>query len=178
EPALRSFEQSLAVEPSNLRARYHQGAVYRLLGRYDEAAAVLKPIVDAYPRFRQARQELGYSYYVQQRYELAREQFEALQAINPDDITANNYLSHIYAKLGLKEKAAEQARLFEDRKEDVGTEPIAQEFWSQHSAITQELAPYHVHDVATGTDGLVKQSLKLWPGTRRVQIKRPCRVCD
>ncbi|HMF90118.1 MAG TPA: multiheme c-type cytochrome, partial [Candidatus Angelobacter sp.] len=47
EPALRSFEQSLAVEPSNLRARYHQGAVYRLLGRYDEAAAVLKPIVDA-----------------------------------------------------------------------------------------------------------------------------------
>lgn len=178
EPPLRSFEQSLAVEPGNPRARYHQGAVYRLLGRYDEAAAVLKPIVNAYPRFRQARQELGYSYYVQQRYELAREQFEALQAINPDDITANNYLSHIYAKLGLKEKAAEQARLFEDRKEDVGTEPIAQEFWSQHSTITEELAPYHVHDVAIGTDKPVKQSLKQWPGAEQFQTKRSCNPCN
>ena len=80
-------------------------------------------------------------------YELAREQFEALQGINPDDITANNYLSYIYAKLGMKQKAAEQATLFADRKEDVEVEPLAQDFWSHNEDVTRELAPFHVHDL-------------------------------
>ncbi|MBZ5526070.1 MAG: redoxin domain-containing protein [Acidobacteriia bacterium] len=144
-PALQSFARALQLESGNLRARYHQGVVYRLLGRYEEAVETLRPVVQAFPRFRQARQELGYAYYVLHRYEPAREEFEALQQINPDDITANNYLSYIYDKLGMKEKAREQARLFENRKEDVGIEPVAQEFWTRHEEIIEELAPYHLH---------------------------------
>lgn len=147
EPALKELQHALAIDPANLRARYHQGAIYRLQGRFDEAIATLTPVVAAYPRFRQARQELGYSYYVQHKFKQAREQFEALQAINPDDITANYYLSYIYQQLGMKAEAAEQMRIFEHRKEDVAAEPIAQEFWSRNSDIAHELAPYHVHDL-------------------------------
>jgi tetratricopeptide (TPR) repeat protein len=148
-PALTALDQALSLDPGNLRARYHKGVIYRLLKRFDAAIDLLKPVVEAYPRFRQARQELGYSYFVTQKYELAREQFEALQAINPDDITANNYLSYIYAKLGLKEKALEQATLFADRKEDVEVEPLAQDFWSKNQSVADELAPFHVHDLPT-----------------------------
>ena len=144
---LAALDQALAIDPDNFRARYHKGVVNRLLKRFDVAIELLKPVVDAYPRFRQARQELGYAYYVTQRYQLAREQFEALQAINPDDITANNYLSYIYAKLGMKEKALEQATLFADRKEDVEVEPLAQDFWSKNESVADELAPFHVHDL-------------------------------
>lgn len=147
QPALAALDQALAIDPDNFRARYHKGVVNRLLKRFDVAIELLKPVVDAYPRFRQARQELGYAYYVTQRYQLAREQFEALQAINPDDITANNYLSYIYAKLGMKEKALEQATLFADRKEDVEVEPLAQDFWSKNESVADELAPFHVHDL-------------------------------
>jgi len=146
-PALRALEEALALDPGNLRARYHKGVIQRLLKHFDAAIGLLKPVVEAYPRFRQARQELGYAYYVSQKYQLAREQFEALQAINPDDITANNYLSYIYAKLGLKGKALEQASLFADRKEDVEVEPLAQDFWSRNESTALELAPFHVHDL-------------------------------
>ena len=153
EPALRALDQALAREPGNLRARYHKGVVYRVLKRFDEAIDLLRPVVEAYPRFRQGRQELGYCYYVTKQYDRAREQFEALQAVNPDDITANNYLSYIYDKLGLKEKAAEQARLFSDRKEDVEVEPIAQDFWSKNEVVAAELAPFHLHEVPVTPKG-------------------------
>jgi tetratricopeptide (TPR) repeat protein len=147
KPALEALDQALAHDPKNLRAQYNKAVVYRVLKRFDEAIGLMKPVVEAYPRFRQARQELGYCYYVTKQYDRAREQFEALQAINPDDITANNYLSYVYEKLGMKERAAEQRQLFVDRKEDVEVEPIAQDFWSKHSNVATELAPYHVHEV-------------------------------
>ena len=145
EPALEALDRALAADPGNLRAQFHKASILRLNGHFEEAIELLKPVTQAYPRFRQGRQELGYAYYVLHRYAEAREQFEALHSINPDDITANNYLSYIYAKLGMKEKATEQARLFEERKEDVGTEPVAQAYWSRNPGITEELAPYHVH---------------------------------
>lgn len=145
DPALRELDRALEIDPGNLRARYHKGAIYRLQNKFAAAIETLKPVVRAYPRFREARQELGYSYYVTHQFGPAREQFEALQAINPDDITANYYLSYIYQQLGLKEKAAEQIKIFESRKEDVAAEPVAQEFWSRNNDVAEELAPYHVH---------------------------------
>jgi tetratricopeptide (TPR) repeat protein len=147
EPALQALDQALAIDPENLRARYHKGVIYRVLKRFDATIELLKPVVAAYPRFRQARQELGYAYYVTGQNGLARDQFEALQAINPDDITANNYLSYIYDKLGMKQKAAEQATLFADRKEDVEVEPLAQDFWMKNGDVSSELAPFHIHDI-------------------------------
>jgi tetratricopeptide (TPR) repeat protein len=147
EPALEELKKTLEIDPANLRAQYHQGAIYRIQGRFDDAIATLRPVVAAYPRFRQARQELGYSYYVQHQFERAREQFEALQSINPDDLTANYYLSYIYNQLGMGKEAAEQIRIFENRKEDVAAEPVAQEFWGRNANIAHELAPYHVHDL-------------------------------
>jgi tetratricopeptide (TPR) repeat protein len=147
EPALQALDQALTMEPGNLRAQYHKGVIYRLLKRFDAAIELLKPVVAAYPKFRQGRQELGYAYYVTGQYSLAREQFEALQTINPDDITANNYLSYIYGKLGMKQKGAEQATLFADRKEDVEVEPLAQDFWSKNEDVTSELPPFHIHDI-------------------------------
>ena len=159
EPALQALGQALALEPGNLRALYHKGVIYRLLKRFDGAIELLKPVVAAYPRFRQGRQELGYAYYVTGQYGLAREQFEALQTINPDDITANNYLSYIYAKLGMKQKATEQATLFADRKEDVEVEPLAQDFWSKNEDVTSELPPFHIHDIPIALDPAKKQQV-------------------
>ena len=146
EPALHALDDALARDPANLRARFHEGVIRRLQKRFDAAVELLKPVVAAYPRFRQARQELGYSYFVTRQFQLAREQFEALQRINPDDVTANYYLSYIYDQLGMKDKAAEQARLFSDRKADVEVEPIALEFWEGSPDLAPELSRFHVHE--------------------------------
>ena len=147
DPALRELQKAFEIDPGNLRARYHQGAIYRIQGKFEDAIAALTPVVAAYPRFRQGRQELGYAYYVRHEFQKAREQFEALQAINPDDLTANYYLSYVYKQLGMDAEAQEQIRTFERRKEDVAAEPVAQQFWAQHSNVAHELAPYHVHEL-------------------------------
>jgi tetratricopeptide (TPR) repeat protein len=149
EPALHALDQALAIDPSNLRARFHKGVIRRLQKRFDLAVELLTPVVAAYPRFRQARQEMGYAYFVTKQFQLAREQFEALQPINPDDITANYYLSYIYDQLGMKGKAEEQARLFSDRKADVEVEPVALEFWEASRDLASELARFHVHEDAS-----------------------------
>src|SRR5689334_16677831 len=91
EPALRYLNQALEKNPASMRAVFYKGLIYRLENQFDEAIANLLPVVTAYPRFRQARQDLGYAYFLQKKYQLAREQFEALQSINPDDLSAHFY---------------------------------------------------------------------------------------
>lgn len=145
EPALWALGRGLAISPGNLRARFHRGVVYRLQNRLNSAVEDLRPVVEAYPRFRQARQELGYVYLLQRQFELAREQFEALQAINPDDLNAFNYLSFVYAQLGMRDRADQQLAYFREREEDVGVEFLAQDYWPTHGAMSNEIGLFHVH---------------------------------
>jgi hypothetical protein len=51
-------------------------------------------------------------------YEEAKEQFEALQKIDPDDLAAHYNLAVLYRRMGMKDKAAEQAALFATKQVD------------------------------------------------------------
>lgn len=145
EPALRYLNQALEKDPSSLRAVFYKGLIYRLENRLHEAIDNLQPVVKAYPRFRQARQELGYAYYLQKKHKLAREQFEALQSINPDDLSAHYYLSLIYAQLGMTKEAAHEGALYSEHKDDPGAALLALDFRYRNPVIAHENEPYHVH---------------------------------
>jgi hypothetical protein len=145
-PALKALERALQISPGNFRALYYQGLVYRLQNRLDQAIRNQQLVIAAYSRFRQARQELGYAYYLQKKYEPAREQFEALQGINPDDLTAHYYLSLIYDKLGMTQEALEQGALYAEQKDDPTVGALAQDFWRDHPEVADELEPFHVHE--------------------------------
>ena len=75
-----------------------------------------KPIADfqavlaKYPRAKDALRELGFSYYQQHDYADARDTYEKLQAIDPDDLAAHYQLAILYRRLGEKEKAAIESR--------------------------------------------------------------------
>ena len=97
---------------------------------------------------RQARQELGYIYYLQKKYEEAQTQFDALQSINPDDQTAHYYLSLICDQLGMRERAVEEGAAYSEHRDDPTVGRLAQDFWRHYPAVADELAPYHVHGVA------------------------------
>ena len=146
EPALKYLDQALAKNPKSLRAAYYKGHIYRLQNRLDEAVQCLEPVVAAYPRFRQARQELGYAYFLKKQNAPARAQFEALQAINPDDLTAHYYLSIIYASLGMKQEAAREGAIYSEHKDDPGAGLMALDFRYKHPDVNHESEPYHVHD--------------------------------
>lgn len=146
EPALRSLNRALELSPGNLRAIYYQGLIYRLQNRLEQAVKNQLLVIAVYPRLRQARQELGYAYYLQKKYEQAKEQFESLQAINPDDLTAHYYLSLTYEKLGMTKEALEQGAEYAEQKDDPTVGAMAQDFWRSHPDVAGELEPFHVHE--------------------------------
>ncbi len=145
DAALRSLAQAFKLEPHNVRARFYQALIYRAQGKLTQAIEGFKTVLAAYPRLRQARTELGSTYYQLQKFDLARAEFEALQTIDPDDLSAHYNLMLIYRRLGLKKQAAEQAAYFVDRKDDPGAAANAHDFLKNHKEISSESVPWHVH---------------------------------
>ena len=148
--ARASLEKSLALTPNNARALYYLALVERREGNCDAEIADLQEVVRQYPQSRDARRELGISFYQQHRPEEARTQFEALQAIDPDDVTAHYNLAILYGRLGMKEKAVEQAALFKTKKVDPGAPTYSLDFLRRHPEISTESVPWHVHSDITG----------------------------
>ncbi|HET9792254.1 MAG TPA: tetratricopeptide repeat protein, partial [Candidatus Angelobacter sp.] len=144
--ALQFLSKALAKDPSNMRALFYRGMICRLQNRFEQAERDLEMVAKAYPRFRQARQELGYAYYLEKKYSLARTQFEALQEINPDDLTAHYYLSLIYGQLRLPEQSAREAALYAEHKDDPGAALLGLYWRDKHPDVAHENEPYHVHD--------------------------------
>ena len=94
-----SLEKALALNPENARALYYLALVERREGHFDAEIADLQGVVQQYPQSRDARRELGISYYQQHSYEEAIQQFAALQAIDPDDVAAHYNLSVLYRRM-------------------------------------------------------------------------------
>ena len=140
-----SLEKALEVSPNNGRALYYLALVERREGHFDEELADLQRVVEQYPQARDPRRELGIAYYQRHSYDEARQQFEALQAIDPDDLAAHYNLAVLYRRLGLKEKAAEQAAMFATKQVDPGAPTYSLEFLRQHPEISNESVPWHMH---------------------------------
>jgi tetratricopeptide (TPR) repeat protein len=102
--------------------------------------------LNAFPRSRQARQELAYDYFLQGQISAARQEFEALQEINPDDLTAHYYLSIIYARLGMTEQSRKEGAAYAQNREDPTVGSVAQGLWRANPPLVNELSPYHVHE--------------------------------
>jgi Flp pilus assembly protein TadD len=143
--ARASLVRALALSPENARALYYMALVEREAGHYNEEIADLQKVVAQYPQSRDARRQLGVSYYHMERSEEAKEQFEALQAIDPDDPAAHYNLAILYSRLGMKDKAAEQAALFTTKKVDPEAPTYSFDFLKKHPEISTESVPWHLH---------------------------------
>jgi Flp pilus assembly protein TadD len=119
--------------------------VERRDGHYEAEIADLKKVVAQFPQSRDARRELGVTYYQQDMPHEAMEQFEALQAIDPDDLAAHYNLSLLYRRFGMKDKAKEQLTFFTLKKVDPGAPTYSQDFLRQHPEISNESKLWHVH---------------------------------
>lgn len=139
------LEKALALNAGNARALYYLGLVERRAGNCDPEIADFRKVVEQYPMSIDARRELGISYYQNHRYDEAREQFEALQGIEPDDLAAHYNLAVIYRRMGMKQKAAEQSALFATKQVDPGSPTYSLDFLRKHPEISIESSPWHVH---------------------------------
>ena len=104
------LEKALALKPDDARALYYLALVERRQRHSEAEIADLQEVIAQYPNSRDARRELGISYYQQHRAAEAMEQFKALQQIDPDDVAAHYNLAILYRRMGDKQQAAKKRR--------------------------------------------------------------------
>jgi tetratricopeptide (TPR) repeat protein len=107
--------------------------------------ADLEKVVAQYPESRDARRELGISYYQQHRPDEAIAQFKALQAIDPDDLAAHYNLAILYRRKGLKAQAEEEAAQYREKRIDPGAPTYSLDYLRKHPEISNESVPWHLH---------------------------------
>jgi tetratricopeptide (TPR) repeat protein/nitrate/TMAO reductase-like tetraheme cytochrome c subunit len=155
ESARTAIRKALTIDPHNARALYYDGLLQRRAGNTKQEIADFSRVVEMFPQSRDARRELGITYYQQKEEHAALEQFEALQKINPDDLAAHYNLSILYRRMGQPEEAAEQQAMFVDKKVDPGAPAYSLNFLRVHPEISTESIPWHVHsDLITDAGGL------------------------
>jgi tetratricopeptide (TPR) repeat protein len=114
-------------------------------GRFPDAIHQLQAVVRDFPLSPDARRELGSCYYQTHQYSAALEQYTALQNINPDDLQAHYILSLIYRRIGVNDKAKQEAARFADEQDDQLTDPVILQYLGNTPDASRESEPWHVH---------------------------------
>jgi lipoprotein NlpI len=140
-----ALEKALQLHSDYARALYYLALVERREGHPEAEVGDLQRVVEQYPQSRDARRELGIAYYQQHRSDDAVAQFEALQAIDPDDLAAHYNLAILYRRKGLKAQAAEQAALYATKRIDPAAPTYSLDFLRKHPEISTESVPWHLH---------------------------------
>ena len=153
-----NLEKALQLLPGDPRALYYRALVERNAGQVTEAIADLQGMLQKYPLSKDGLRELGFSYYQQHDYAKSREQYEKLQAIDPDDLAAHYQLAILYRRLGEKQKAAIESAKFADQKDDPTASTYALQFLRKHPEVASESVAWHTHDL---TGDPVKQPAKI-----------------
>ena len=141
------LQQALKLSPDNPRALYYRALLERNEGNLEGAITDFQLVTHAFPRSRDAHRELGFSFYQQHKYELARTEYENVQTIDPDDLAAHYMLAIVYRRLGLKDKATQQSDTFADQKDDPAANSYALEFLRKHPEIANESVAWHTHEL-------------------------------
>ncbi len=145
DEAAASLKKALTIMPNDPRALYYQALVERNQGDVDAAVADLRKVIERFPRSPDAHRELGFSYYQQHKYDPARVEYETVQAIEPDDLSAHYNLAIIYRREGDKVKAAAQAATFADEKDDPMASTATLGYLRNHPELSGESVGWHLH---------------------------------
>src|SRR5580658_1875515 len=151
-----AIHRALTLDPNSARAMYYDGLLQRRAGNTEQEIADFRKVVEMFPQSRDARRELGITYYQQNMEHEAVEQFEALQQIDPDDLAAHYNLSILYRRMGMQDKAAVQQAMFIDKKVDPGAPTYSLGYLRTHPEISTESIPWHLHSDIFGSDGGVE----------------------
>src|SRR6202012_2419115 len=149
------LEKALALRADDARALYYLALVERRERHSQAEVADLEKVVARYPDCRDARRELGISYYQQHRSADAVKQFQALQTIDPDDLAAHYNLAILYRRMGMKQKSAQEAALYNIKRIDPAAPTYSLDYLRNHPEISIESVPWHMHTDLTHAAGNV-----------------------
>lgn len=105
EPAVELLQRAVALEGTNLSARYRLSQAYSKLGRIDEAVAELTTILEVDAKHAIPFVVRGYHYLMLGQYESAGKDFESGIALDPNDIQGLRGLALVHEMQGDRKAA-------------------------------------------------------------------------
>ncbi|MDQ3174664.1 MAG: tetratricopeptide repeat protein [Acidobacteriota bacterium] len=146
--AARLLDGVVKAYPDNMRALFQQARVFIRRGQLDEAEANIRRVLAAYPRDRTSLHQLGELCKIKHDFSGARECYEKILAIDPEDLGAHYNLMLVFRKLGMKEEAKRESGIFADLKDDPGALPLANMFLRKHPEMSNESVFWHIHNLS------------------------------
>jgi Tfp pilus assembly protein PilF len=150
DDASKLVDAALELNPNLHRALFQRARIRRQRGQLAEAEADIRRVLEAFPRDRLSLQQLGELSKIKRDFAGAREAFERILQIDPEDASSHYNLMLIYRKLGMNDEAKAEAKIFSDLKDDPGALPVASEFLRRHPEMKGESVPFHIHDLSKG----------------------------
>jgi tetratricopeptide (TPR) repeat protein len=147
DEAQKLLEDVLASNPENMRSLFQQGRIQMKRGQLDQAEQNFRKVLAGFPRDRVTWQQLGELCKIKRDYKSARNCFEQVLQIDPEDTGAHYNLMLIYRKLGMNDDAKREAKIFADQKDDPAAFSISNEFLRKHPEMSNESVFWHVHDL-------------------------------
>lgn len=151
------IRNALKIDANNYRAVYQSGRIDRVQSRLDEAEANFKKVLEKYPKDRLTLQQLGELAKIKSdtvapedrknQLQIARNFYEQVLAIDPEDVSSHYNLIIIYQKLGMREESKKEAAIFKDLKDDPQVTALASNFLQSNQNIGNESLPFHTHDL-------------------------------
>jgi tetratricopeptide (TPR) repeat protein len=106
--AYQYLKQCEQIKPGDARVAWVWGVVLQEDGRYEQAVAAYKRVLEKFPEDRAAWRNLGRTYYLNRQFERALEAFEQVLEIDPEDRIAWYHIMLSHKALG-NTKAAQSA---------------------------------------------------------------------
>jgi tetratricopeptide (TPR) repeat protein len=166
--AEKLINKALELDPNNLRALFQRGRINRVRSRLDKAEADFKKVLELYPRDRLTLQQLGELAKIKSdsvakseretQLKIAQGYYEQILAIDPEDTGSHYNLMIIYQKLGLRDQAKQEAKVFQDLKDDPQVTSLASNFLQTNAYIAKESLPYHAHEMKLFQPALEKSN--------------------
>ncbi len=157
QEAEKLINKALEIDVNNLRAVFQHGRINRVRSRLESAEADFKQVLAKYPNDRLTLQQLGELAKIKSDYvpteerkgqlELAQSYYESILKIDPEDTGAHYNLMVIFQKLGRREDARREAKIFQDLKDDPQVTSLASNFLQTNWHIGNESLPFHTHDL-------------------------------
>ncbi|MEP6923161.1 MAG: multiheme c-type cytochrome [Pyrinomonadaceae bacterium] len=145
DDASKLIGKALELDPSNFRALFQRGRINRVAGKLIEAEADFRKVNEAFPRDRLSLQQLGELSKIKRDYAAARQFYEQVLAIDPEDTGAHYNMMLVYSRLGMKQEAAREEKIFADLKDDPRTTALAGAFLEKNPTVGRRSLPYYVN---------------------------------
>jgi tetratricopeptide (TPR) repeat protein len=143
--AQEMLDRALTIDPGLAKTHFFLGTVLKSLGRYNEALDHLRTAANKYPRDRVVLNQLGRVLFLKRQYSSALGSFEAVLAIDPEDLQAHYNLMLCYRGLGQNDLAAREESLYRRFKADESAQAITGPYRRLHPDDNNERQSIHEH---------------------------------